>query len=78
MQRRTTRSDTKSEVEMEQPRREKEIAALENYLELVKYLLPTDGSIIRSYLCHWGLHGENVYVNPNKPEDIERAVHKEF
>ena len=65
-----TRSDTKSKVEMEQPRREKEVVALENYVKLVEYLLPTDGSLMRSYLCHCDLHSENMYVNPNKPEEI--------
>jgi hypothetical protein len=52
------------------PRREKKLAALENYLKLVKYLLPTDGSIMRSCLWHSDLHAENIFVNPSKPVEI--------
>lgn len=52
------------------PTREKKIAALENYLKLVKYVLPTDESLNTSYLWHPDLHTENIYVDPNDPTRI--------
>lgn len=56
------------------PSREKKIAALENYLKLVKYLLPTDDSITGSSLWHSDLHRENIYVNPDKPGEIVGVI----
>lgn len=52
------------------PSREKKIAAVENYLKLVPYLLPTDDSIKTSYLWHPDLHIENIYVNPAKTTEV--------
>lgn len=52
------------------PSRRVKIAALENYLELVPYLLPTDSSILASFLWHGDLHSENIFVNPDKPSEI--------
>lgn len=52
------------------PSRAVKIAALEHYLKLVPYLLPTDPSILASYLWHGDLHSENIFVNPDKPSEI--------
>jgi len=67
--RRSTRSDTESKVGNGATKTRKGDRSLRD-LKLVKYLLLTDGSIMRSYLCQCDLHAENVYVNPNKPEEI--------
>ncbi|KAL8931644.1 MAG: hypothetical protein Q9216_007129 [Gyalolechia sp. 2 TL-2023] len=53
-----------------EPTPEKKIAALENYLRLVKYVLPTDDSITRSNLWHPDLHSENIYVDADDPTRI--------
>lgn len=52
------------------PTRERKVAALENYLKLVKFVLPTDNSMLRSHLWHCDLHSENVYVNPDNPCEV--------
>jgi hypothetical protein len=46
------------------------IKALQCYLELVKYLLPTDTSILTSSLSHGDLHAENIFVRPDKPSEV--------
>jgi hypothetical protein len=56
------------------PTRAKKIAAIEDYIELVKCLLPTDESIKRSYLWHSDLHAENIYVDPNDPVHITGVI----
>lgn len=50
--------------------RSKKIAALRNYLCLVKYLLPTDSSITSAFLWHPDLHAENIFVNPERPAEV--------
>lgn len=52
------------------PSRAVKVAALENYLTLVPYLLPTEPSMLASYLWHGDLHSENIFVNPDKPSEI--------
>ncbi|KAG6061801.1 hypothetical protein E4U32_002805 [Claviceps aff. humidiphila group G2b] len=53
-----------------QPTREKKIAALECYLKLLKYLLPTDRSLGSSHLWHSDLHLGNIFVDPGNPTRI--------
>ncbi|KAL9023366.1 MAG: hypothetical protein Q9196_007245 [Gyalolechia fulgens] len=53
-----------------EPTREKKISALENYLRLVRYVLPTDESLNTAYLWHPDLHTENIYVDHNDPTRI--------
>ncbi|KAL4985075.1 kinase-like domain-containing protein [Aspergillus falconensis] len=48
----------------------KKIAALRNYLRLVKYLLPTDPSITSAFLWHPDLHAENIFVRPERPAEV--------
>ncbi|KAL4746589.1 hypothetical protein BDW72DRAFT_207203 [Aspergillus terricola var. indicus] len=50
--------------------RSKKIAALRNYLRLVKYLLPTDLSITSAFLWHPDLHAENIFVHPERPAEV--------
>ena len=50
--------------------RSKKIAALRNYLCLVKYLLPTDPPITSAFLWHPDLHAENIFVNPERPAEV--------
>lgn len=50
--------------------RSKKIAALQNYLRLVKYLLPTDQSITSAFLWHPDLHAENIFVHPERPAEV--------
>ncbi|KAF4237520.1 hypothetical protein CNMCM8980_002423 [Aspergillus fumigatiaffinis] len=49
--------------------RSKKVAALQNYLRLVKYLLPTDQSITSAFLWHPDLHAENIFVHPERPAE---------
>ena len=50
--------------------RSKKLAALQNYLHLVKYLLPTDKSITPAVLWHPDLHTENIFVHPERPAEV--------
>ena len=52
------------------PSRSKKITALQNYLHLVKFLLPVDKSISTAFLWHPDLHAENIFVHPERPSEI--------
>jgi len=52
------------------PTRAKKLAALESYMKVVKFLLPTDPSITACHVWHSDLHVENIFVNPDNPTDI--------
>jgi hypothetical protein len=52
------------------PTLEKKLAALESYMKLVKFLLPTDPFITTSHVWHSDLHAENIFVNPENPTEI--------
>lgn len=52
------------------PSRSKKLVALHSYLQLVKFLLPTDPSISSSLLWHSDLHTENIFVNPERPTEV--------
>lgn len=53
-----------------QATRERKLDALDCYLKLIKFFLPTDGSIASSHLWHSDLHVANVFVYPSKPTEI--------
>ncbi|KAL9607872.1 MAG: hypothetical protein Q9167_007261 [Letrouitia subvulpina] len=53
-----------------QPTREKKLKALQCYLAIFKYLLPTDQSILSSCLWHGDLHAENIFVDPETPTKV--------
>ena len=53
-----------------QPTREKKRKALQSYLAMVKYLLPTDRSIEYPCLWHPDLHLENIFVDPENSTKI--------
>lgn len=52
------------------PSSEKKLKALQCYLTIAKYLLPTDSSITSSCLWHSDLHIGNIFVNPENPTKI--------
>ncbi|PYH87573.1 hypothetical protein BO71DRAFT_436590 [Aspergillus ellipticus CBS 707.79] len=52
------------------PTREKKALAVQHYLDLLKYLLPTDPSVTTSYLWHPDLHTENIFVHPDRPSEV--------
>ena len=53
-----------------QPTREKKLKALQYYLAIFEYLLPTDQAIRSSCLWHGDLHIENIFVDPEHPTKI--------
>ncbi|PGH13534.1 hypothetical protein AJ80_06284 [Polytolypa hystricis UAMH7299] len=53
-----------------QPSKKKKIAAVQGYLNIVKYLLPLDKSIQMSHIWHDDLHVGNIFVNPDNPPGI--------
>lgn len=53
-----------------QPTRDKKLKALDCYLALVKYLLPTDPSIVSPCLWHGDLQIENIFVAPDNHTQI--------
>ncbi|KAL3250473.1 hypothetical protein ABHI18_011187 [Aspergillus niger] len=52
------------------PSRLKKVAAIHDYLRLVQFLLPTDGSISSAFLWHPDLHTENIFVDPERPSEV--------
>ena len=52
------------------PTREKKLKALECYLAMMKYLVPTDQSIRSSCLWHGDLHVGNIFVNAEVPTQV--------
>jgi hypothetical protein len=52
------------------PTREKKIKALNAYLKLIEFLLPTDPESASAHLWHSDLHVANIFVNPSKPTQI--------
>ena len=57
-----------------QPTRNKKLKALDCYLALVKYLLPTDSSIESPCLWHGDLHIENIFVAPENSTQITGII----
>jgi len=53
-----------------QPTRDKKLRALQCYLAMCRYLLPTDPSIQSSCLWHDDLHVENIFVDPDDPTKV--------
>lgn len=53
-----------------QPSREKKLKALQCYLAMVEYLVPTDQSIRSPCLWHGDLHVDNIFVHPNNPTEV--------
>ncbi|KAL5388578.1 hypothetical protein PMIN02_007701 [Paraphaeosphaeria minitans] len=53
-----------------QPTRERKLRALHCYLELIRFLLPTDRTISSAHLWHGDLHVANIFVNPSEPTEI--------
>ena len=53
-----------------QPTRERKLKALDCYLRLITFLLPTDPSITSSHLWHSYLHVANIFVNISSPTEI--------
>lgn len=43
---------------------------LNEYLKVASYLLPADRSVLPGCLWHNDLHGDNIFVNPEKPSEI--------
>lgn len=54
--------------------REKKLKALQSYLTIAKYLLPTDQSIVSSSLWHPDLHQENIFVKAENPSEIVAII----
>lgn len=52
------------------PSRPKMLTALQNFLRLIPFMLPTDSSISVPFLWHGDLHMRNIFVNPEKPWQI--------
>lgn len=53
-----------------QPTRERKLKALDCYLKLIKYLLPTDSAISTGHIWHDDLHVANIFVNPSQPTEV--------
>ncbi|KAF2855758.1 hypothetical protein T440DRAFT_485848 [Plenodomus tracheiphilus IPT5] len=53
-----------------QPTREGKLKALDCYLKLIRFLLPTDRSNSSAHLWHGDLHVANIFVDPSEPTKI--------
>ncbi|MCJ1334837.1 hypothetical protein MMC09_000102 [Bachmanniomyces sp. S44760] len=54
--------------------RKKKLRALQSYLTIAKYMLPTDRSMSSSCLWHPDLHQENIFVNPENPGQVVAII----
>ncbi|KAF1837384.1 hypothetical protein BDW02DRAFT_586650 [Decorospora gaudefroyi] len=52
-----------------QPTRAKKLKALQCYLDMVRYLLPTDQTISSAHLWH-DLHVANIFIDPSEPTKV--------
>lgn len=43
---------------------------LNAYLKVASYLLPADRSVLTACLWHNDLHGDNIFINPERPSEI--------
>ncbi|DAA78663.1 TPA_exp: Uncharacterized protein A8136_2448 [Trichophyton benhamiae CBS 112371] len=53
-----------------QPTAGKKISALNNYLKVLKYVLPENKAVHESVLWHGDLHSRNIFVDPEDPSRI--------
>lgn len=56
------------------PTRGKKETALDLYLRVLKYVLPTDGRLLSSHLWHNDLHAENIFVHREKRTEIVAII----
>ncbi|GKZ23147.1 hypothetical protein AbraIFM66951_002084 [Aspergillus brasiliensis] len=56
------------------PSRSKKIAAIQDYLCLLQFLLPTEDTISSAFLWHPDLHTENIFVNPESPSQVVGVI----
>lgn len=56
------------------PSREKKVAAVNDYLAILHYLLPTDPSISSPYLWHSDLHADSIFVREDDPTEITGII----
>ncbi|KAH7074476.1 hypothetical protein BKA63DRAFT_603397 [Paraphoma chrysanthemicola] len=57
-----------------QPTRERKLAALEKYLQLIKFLIPTDRTVSSAHIWHPDLHVANIFVDPSEPTRIVSLI----
>ncbi|KAJ9665342.1 hypothetical protein H2201_004634 [Coniosporium apollinis] len=57
-----------------EPSAAEKLSALQSYLNIIKYLLPTDSAISASHLWHNDLHDENIFVGPSNPTKITGII----
>ncbi|OQE32187.1 hypothetical protein PENSTE_c001G00231 [Penicillium steckii] len=60
------------------PSRPKMLAALQSFLQLIPFILPTDSSISAPSLWHGDLHMRNILVNPEKPWQVQSLIDWQF
>lgn len=56
------------------PTHAKKLAALQSYIRIAKYLVPTDPSITASHLWHDDLHDENIFVDAKNHSKITGVI----
>lgn len=48
--------------------------SLENYIKVAPFLLPKDKELSKPVLWHPDLHGDNIFVNPDRPSEIVSII----
>jgi len=56
------------------PTREKKLAAVNSYRNILKFLLPPEPAYQNGHLSHNDLHNENIFVNPDHPTQITGII----
>ncbi|KAF2182372.1 hypothetical protein K469DRAFT_232463 [Zopfia rhizophila CBS 207.26] len=56
------------------PTRDRKLRALDCYLKLLRFLLPTDSSISSVHLWHGDLHEANIFIDPSEPTKIVNLI----
>lgn len=46
------------------------LSVLQDFLKVVRYLLPLDSSALSSKIWHIDLHADNIFVHPERPSEI--------
>jgi Phosphotransferase enzyme family len=56
------------------PDREKKLTALAWYQQIVDRLIPTDAAVTIARIWHNDLHSDNIFVDPQNPENITSII----
>ncbi|EEP75315.1 predicted protein [Uncinocarpus reesii 1704] len=57
-----------------QPNRERKLAAMQSYLQVLETFLPKDPNLLKGHIWHSDFHDENIFVNPERPTEVTGII----